>query len=57
MAKGEPGRASFFVEKRRYYCVDLLSRDGRVIAPRYAHPETPEDALVQAKKRYASEQG
>jgi hypothetical protein len=56
MAAGEPGRASFFAEGRRYFCVDLL-RNGQVVAPLYAHGETVEAALTRARERYGSEQG
>jgi len=55
VARGEPGRASFFVAHQRYYCVDLL-RDGAVIAKQYAHGETIEKASQQAERRFASEQ-
>jgi len=55
MARGEPGRASFFVERQPYYCVDLL-RDGVVVAKQYAHGVTAHDALEQAKRRFGSEQ-
>lgn len=55
MAAGEPGRASFFVEGRTYYCVDLL-RDGGVVALRYAQGETVDDALRDARRRFRSEQ-
>src|SRR3954454_3727819 len=56
MGRGEPGRATFFAEGHRYYCIDLL-RDGRVVAPRYGYGETPEQALLSARRRYESEQG
>ena len=52
---GEPGRASFFVEGRLYWCV-ALRRDGRTVARRYAHGETVEAALAEAKRRFGSEQ-
>jgi len=55
MATGEPGRASFFVEGRRYYCIDLL-RDGGIVAPRYSQGETVDDALGRAQRRFRSEQ-
>lgn len=56
ITQGTPGRASFFKEGRRYYCVTLL-RQGAVVAKDYAHGETPDDALREARRRYASEQG
>ena len=55
MAAGEPGRASFFVEGRTYYCVDLL-RGGGIVAPRYASGETAQEALERARSRFASEE-
>ena len=39
MAAGEPGRASFFVAGRTYYCIDLV-RNGGVVARRYAYGES-----------------
>ena len=56
MAAGEPGRASFFAENRRYYCVNLM-RSGGIVASNYAHGETLDDALKEARRRYGSEQG
>jgi hypothetical protein len=56
LAAREAGRATFFVEGRRYYSVDLLSLDGRLIAHQYGHGETIEDALRRARKRFESEQ-
>lgn len=56
MARGEPGRASFFAEGRTYYCVDLLRRDGSILATRYGYGETVEEALARARSRFLSEQ-
>ena len=56
MAAGEPGRASFFAEGREYYCVDLLSGDGRVIAHRYGCGDTAAAALARSRQRFESEQ-
>ena len=55
MARGEPGRASFFAANRSYYCVNLL-RGGAIVAERYADGETIEDALTRARRRFGSEQ-
>ena len=49
MARGEPGRASFFVEGQRYHCVDLL-QGGHVVAHQIAHDETRSGALTRAKR-------
>ena len=56
ICRGEPGRASFFVEGRRYYCVHLL-RDGQVAARGYAHGETAAASMTAARRRFGSEQG
>jgi hypothetical protein len=45
IARGEPGRASFFAEGRMYYCVDLV-RDGKTVVRQYAHADTAAVALV-----------
>jgi hypothetical protein len=55
MAEGETGRATFYVEGQRYYCVDLC-RDGATIARQYGIGETREAALDEARRRFASEQ-
>ena len=55
MARGEPGRASFFVPQRRYSCVDLMRAAGTV-ARGYAHGKTAEDAIRAARRRLSSEQ-
>jgi hypothetical protein len=55
IARGEPGRASFFVEHRPYHCIDLV-RDGAIVAEQYAQGETIEDALIRARRRFVSEQ-
>jgi len=52
---GQPGRASFFVKGRQYFCVDLM-REGEIVARGYAHSETEDDALVKARSRYGIEQ-
>jgi hypothetical protein len=56
VSRGDTGRASFFVEGRRYYCVHLL-RDGVAVARDYAHGETADAALAAARRRFGSEQG
>jgi hypothetical protein len=55
VAQGEHGRASFFVDGRLYYCVQVLG-GGRVIAHDYAYGETVDEALAAARRRYGSEQ-
>ena len=55
MASGEPGRASFFQEGRRYFSIDLV-RDGTVVGPDYAHGETVAEAIRRARIRFGSEQ-
>ena len=55
MAKGEPGKASFFRPNLTYVCVALL-RDGQVVASDYASGETEVSALRAARRRYAGEQ-
>lgn len=55
LARGEPGRASFFRQGQTYHCLSLL-RDGAVVARDYAHGETREDALREARRRFSSEQ-
>jgi hypothetical protein len=55
MARGDPGRATFYVEGQRYFCVDLC-RDGATIARHYGIGETPDAALENAKRRFGSEQ-
>ena len=56
MASGNPGRATFYAEGRRYYCVDL-TREGSVVARHYADGESIEEALQRARQRFSSEQG
>ena len=56
LARGEPGRASFYVSGRLYTCVDLL-RGGAIVAKHYANGATLERALAEAKRRHGSEQG
>ena len=52
MAKGEPGRASFYVEGRNYHCVTLLREDGSVLFEDFARGETADSALLRARSRY-----
>jgi hypothetical protein len=55
VAAGQPGRASFYVAGRRYFCVDLL-RDQATVVERYAEGATREAALQAARRRFGSEQ-
>jgi len=56
VSRGDLGRASFFVDGRRYYCVHLL-RDGVAIARDYSYGETADAAMATARRRFGSEQG
>lgn len=49
MARGEPGRASFYAAGSEYYCVDLV-RDGVVAWPEIGVGETEAAALLNAKR-------
>jgi hypothetical protein len=51
LASGEPGRASFYVKGRRYFCVDLM-RENVLVAARYSAGESADDALRSAMRRY-----
>ena len=55
VSRGELGRASFFVEGRRYWCVHLV-RDGQVVARDYANGESANSAMAAARRRFGSEQ-
>lgn len=56
VARGEPGKASFYVAGRRYAVVHLV-RGGEVLVASYGIGESPDDALRSARRRYRSEQG
>lgn len=51
IARGEPGRASFFVEGRHYFCVDLI-QDGSVVVQDLGQAETASVALGRARRRF-----
>lgn len=52
VARGEPGRASFYAEGQSYFCVDLLRDDGSLFMSDFACGETVEAALDAAQRRY-----
>lgn len=51
LARGEPGRPSFFTPGAVYYCVSL-ERDGVMVWPDIAHGHTLETALASATHWY-----